>query len=973
MKSLLTCLILLTFSVQSYGTHVMGAHISYTQLDTFKYHILISYFRDCKGVAFGNPSSVTRIRCLSGGSATVNLKLKSIENITPLHDTTPDPCYPVNTYNTGDGVEKHTYEVTIDFNSSPYNALKNCCDLLIETGQCCRNNAITTGVSGNFYNYTKISPCLGIINQSPEVNFEPITTLCCNQPARINLGVIQKDPTDSLSFKWGEPLSGYGNSLSYTGTYLSYQHPFSVYYPGSLTPPYNNRYANPPIGINLDNTTGEITFTPVQCGQITVMVLEVEEWRRINDSLVQIGLSRYDVQYNVETCPDNNPPSVETEAFNFSYDACVGETICFKISSKDEVFVPPPPASSPPQDSSIILWDSGISNASFTIIDSNARNQAAEFCWTPDSNDLRPYVHVFNVKTQDNHGPKNAVSVQSFKIAVHEKINPKILMDTSRCGVLNFSYESGFEFSMPPIHWEITDTNNQQVNSKNAFFLFSGDWQSELRSPHVQFQEDGVYRIHLYESDTISSCMGYSYVDIDASGILDSVPAGDISFDTLGCGRFIYKVSSLDTNEAIFAYIYGENGILVDSTSAHFKSSISSISGEEIDTILVHSPGEYEVRINIVNQKNACTKRLVHHLIVDSSSVTYNPGLTYSVKPLACGQLEVSASTSDSDPHVFQWRLINPSGNAYFQTLLSTTSSQQKDTILFKKEAQYGIRLSARNSLKGCAELRTINVDIDSSERYYESSPDLKLDSLDCGWYTIALDSQLPYQKNLIWKIQDSVGNLIQSSEGRFISTMQPISSLSSDSFGFDMNGSYRVELSGNTYNPSCFLLNHALIPINGYNLLNVPDPPVIIREQQRIYSSDNSEVYWYRNDTLIAIGPELTFVGPGVYKAQRCNQGCCSEFSNEVERSIGFEQIDIDEFKVYPNPGQGEFKIISTSPLQWEDVQITVFSSTGAEVQCSLEYDKNELSINIPGSAGIYYLKIQSGSSIRMIKLIKL
>src|SRR6056300_54268 len=73
-KSLLALMFsipLLFSSYQAEATHVMGADITYKCIDTLKFEIVVKYYRWCGGVGFSNPSSATKIRCASGGSANV--------------------------------------------------------------------------------------------------------------------------------------------------------------------------------------------------------------------------------------------------------------------------------------------------------------------------------------------------------------------------------------------------------------------------------------------------------------------------------------------------------------------------------------------------------------------------------------------------------------------------------------------------------------------------------------------------------------------------------------------------------------------------------------------------------------------------------------------------------------------------------------------------------------------------------------
>ncbi len=445
MKQYKALLLLFTFffiSQHARATHVMGAEVTYEALDTLKYKVTCIFYRSCKGVAFTNPSGVTSVRCLTGSSATVSLTLVGIEEITSLCDTAQRLCSPSNTYNTGDGIEKHTYTTIIDFNSTPYSGLANCSgSIIFQTGQCCRNTSITTGPqNSNFYTYAeiKLNPSVNNSNKnsSPIFTNPPEGYICCNQPVRTSLGAIDTIDYDSLSYSFAHPLSSWSYNVAYTGSF-SYNYPLSAYYPGSLGPPYNNPGATPPIGIYLGPTTGELIFTPTGCNQVTTYVIEVKEWRKDTlGSYQHIGTTRREIQTIIRSCPGNNPPTLDGPT---SYNVCAGTQLCFNITADDDVYVPPPPAPTPAPDSVELKWNNGIPDGSFTIINPTARIQTGRFCWTPNANHTRNTPYMFSVRATDNHCPRPGFSTQTYKVYVRQA--PVVeLKDSTSCEPVTLSF-----------------------------------------------------------------------------------------------------------------------------------------------------------------------------------------------------------------------------------------------------------------------------------------------------------------------------------------------------------------------------------------------------------------------------------------------------------------------------------------------------------------------------------------------------
>ncbi|MCB9244989.1 MAG: PKD domain-containing protein [Flavobacteriales bacterium] len=407
---------------QARATHVMGADISYTCDSAYVFTFKVTFYRDCRGVSFANPSSTTKIRNLSNGkSASVSLTQISIEDVTPVCSKAGKPCNPKNTYGTGQGIEAHTFTTTIDFKKSPYSAIWDAsnCRIVIETGQCCRNGAITTGAANqNFYTYAMIDLCKGYVNSSPQYVSQPIALACCNQPLFTTMGGYDYTDGDSLVYKLAHPLSALNTNISYSSGY-SYLKPFKVYDPsgsGAVNP-----NANPPIGLYVDSESGQIIFMPVKCDESTVAVMEVEEWRKDSSGKYQIiGTTRRDMQFWVNVCQDNNPPILKGPySYKVKATPCTDQTFCFNVSSDDKVYVPPPPLPTPPADTVRISAQNLPNGVTMTILNPTSRTPSAQICVDMSKVDKSVFVgKPLNIEltATDNACPRNAVTRRVYKV-----------------------------------------------------------------------------------------------------------------------------------------------------------------------------------------------------------------------------------------------------------------------------------------------------------------------------------------------------------------------------------------------------------------------------------------------------------------------------------------------------------------------------------------------------------------------------
>ncbi|MBO6516216.1 MAG: hypothetical protein JJ975_06670, partial [Bacteroidia bacterium] len=490
--------LLLGTSQTARATHVMGADITYKCIDTLKFEFTVKYYRYCGGVAFSNPSNRTKLVCMKNGTSQgVALTRQSIRDVTPVCATASKPCNPSNTARTGDGIEEHTYTVTIDFNKAPYsNLLKNgCCEIRLETGQCCRNSDITSGAADKwFYTYATINLCKAPCNSSPSLTTEPIAYLCCNQPFYYNNGASDTSNFDSLSYSFAKPLAGWNNQIAYSGKY-SHLSPFDVYDPSGKGIPFPN--ANPPIGISLDPETGDLIFTPTKCDEITVAVLQVNEWRKNEKTgkMEIIGVTRRDMQFITQQCPGNNPPRVKGP---FNKSVCEGTQICYTITTEDQVKKPPPPLKVPDPDSTKAYWNHGIPGAQFTIVNAKALNQSARFCWTPPIGAASDLPYTYTVTARDNACPRNAVTVRAFSIKVNPIAQAERIITKLDCGRYAIEAKPSANFKgTPKYSWQLKDTNGVVLFDQTYGHIeSSGSFLSSKQIDTLQFRKGGKYILH---------------------------------------------------------------------------------------------------------------------------------------------------------------------------------------------------------------------------------------------------------------------------------------------------------------------------------------------------------------------------------------------------------------------------------------------------------------------------------------------
>jgi gliding motility-associated-like protein len=415
----------------------MGGEITYKHIQSLKYKVIVTIFRDCNGcklMGAGGGDSTSDCGTFSLILATspnsscgrvdlekISLSRVSIKEILTVCNGFTTKCAKGGTLPYG--VEAHVFEGEADF--SNYTSYKGC-SFDFYTNISWRTNEISTINSDQtFYNYARINPW--------ETNSSPILTntsqpiLFCQQPLYYNLSALDPDG-DSLSYELVSALADYNKSVSYKSGF-SGKKPLNVYCVGDCTP---DQTSNPPQGIFLNPTNGDLVFTPVKCGQNAVLVLQVTKWRKIKGTYEIMGIVRRDLQYIVNNFGQNNSPVISIS--NSKMTACEGEELQFEIDVKDipYQFLDSTFAT---HDSLKITWSENISDAKFSVVPRfNDSNFKAKFSWTPKLGEAKQLPYRFTVFANDGNCPLNAITSRSFEIYVKPAPKAKINIVKKDCG-----------------------------------------------------------------------------------------------------------------------------------------------------------------------------------------------------------------------------------------------------------------------------------------------------------------------------------------------------------------------------------------------------------------------------------------------------------------------------------------------------------------------------------------------------------
>lgn len=370
---------LLAVAQTSRAGHIAGANLSYECIGPEEYRVTLSIYRDCSESVL-QPTQLIKFESDCGQLFSVFANQYETSEVSQLCPT----ALANSSCNGGPwpGMEIYKYEAIVTL--APCDSWEIFWDLCTRsvsnnvddtTLPCYRINALLNNLD---------APC----NNSPVVGEENIPYVCVNQPVSFNLGITEMDG-DSLRF-YLVPGQTWG------GAPIAYEPGYS----GFLPIP----------GISIGNNSGQVSFTPTQTGQFTV-VIEVEEY---NSDEELIGTIRQDFLFIVENCPQPVPQPSGDGFTNFTgtgnlvapneIQVCPGDSFCTEIEF----------ASSDPTISIDISSTAEEVLEGATLTTTGTNPVLVELCWTVPPGFAS--TNQINIVAQDDACPVFGVSYWGFVI-----------------------------------------------------------------------------------------------------------------------------------------------------------------------------------------------------------------------------------------------------------------------------------------------------------------------------------------------------------------------------------------------------------------------------------------------------------------------------------------------------------------------------------------------------------------------------
>jgi len=292
-KKIISIIVILSLTLSSYATHLVGGEITYTHVSGNTYQVTLIVYRDglSGGAAFDNPATL-HLYTTSGNYITSYDF--SLSNPSTSDDAIPNPYpNPCLTPPANIMIQKgiYTHNITVPNGSVNYELLY---------GRCCRNpiidNLTNPDEQGSMFSVR--IPASNIYNNStPTFDVVPPIFVCLGSALEQDQSATDIDG-DSLYYSLCDPITALTstNPMLNSGTVppAGFGPPFN---PVVWLPPYNVNNQLGGIPLTIDGNTGLVSGIPNSLGTY-VVGLCVEEYRN------GVFLSRVlrDFQYTVSTC-----------------------------------------------------------------------------------------------------------------------------------------------------------------------------------------------------------------------------------------------------------------------------------------------------------------------------------------------------------------------------------------------------------------------------------------------------------------------------------------------------------------------------------------------------------------------------------------------------------------------------------------------------------------------------------------------
>lgn len=430
------------------GHNEIGSHIGYKYIDSSKYEVIVTIYRDCNSIS---PNTVQLgITNSIDGYSEKTLKKVSTTDITGayLKCNFISRCTGSYAY----GFEKVVYKDTVDVSTGS-------CEYRFSFKECCRNSNITTGAANtNYYNYAIVNKCIKN-NSSVQADLNPRLIVPVGQDVFMTTFTGDKtDKQDSVVYSLVDIYEDSVTKVKYSG-HWSAQRPLSFL-------GFPNTGLNSPAGFEFNEKTSDLRFRPTVQNQTSIICVEAKEYRRINGLMTAIGLTRMEYEIIVASNINKTPTLKGNSAV-----ACVGQKTCIDFETDD-----------PDKNDSTFLEFIGLPQGATVTYARKGRLATAQICYIPKQADAGNIPYQFTAFVTDNSCTVEGRSSSSFTYTVSEAPNATTLevkSKTTSCSSADIIVGLKNTGTLKGLSWEIFDEDNisKSTNDTAKLFFKGSGWK----------------------------------------------------------------------------------------------------------------------------------------------------------------------------------------------------------------------------------------------------------------------------------------------------------------------------------------------------------------------------------------------------------------------------------------------------------------------------------------------------------------
>jgi gliding motility-associated-like protein len=401
LKILLVILALGGISNQAQATHAAGAEITYRCLGGDTFELTYKFYRDCGGVGAPTASQINRttgnnnrtfISCTSGGSKTPSWTKTSVNDVTPICQTSKSECEAGGTV---PGIEEHVFTDTLILNPQ-------CNNWTIGVRVNARN-ASTNISAGQLYVETTIFSTNKRCNSSPTFTSQPAPYFCIGQKINYSYGAVDPDG-DSLIFSFENPKTGPTTISSFRTGYSKLQ---------------------PISGITINYRNGDLAFTGPTSGTFTLTIL-ISKYDKTNGKLLGTVMRDIQVASTNLGCASNSAPTTSIGGManvtngarkdSLTVITKAGSSLCFEMPFSDSNIGDTITTST----NAITALPGTVTTSQIGVNPANRR-----VCWTVPTATTGIFNLTFEAK--DNNCPLNASASLTAKVEIGTDLTSAVI------------------------------------------------------------------------------------------------------------------------------------------------------------------------------------------------------------------------------------------------------------------------------------------------------------------------------------------------------------------------------------------------------------------------------------------------------------------------------------------------------------------------------------------------------------------